>query len=175
MNNFIMKSILIKPIALVLALCIFSISAMAGNRDGVVLPAGTSVRLETIKSLRSEYLTVGQIVDFRVVGDVMNEGKVLIANGTIAKGQVKRVVVAKGLGKAGSIEIAIETVPTVDGQNALLRGGSLYNEGEDKETQALLLGLLVCVLFLTTKGKNATVPQGTSVEAVVANNIEVNI
>ena len=161
--------------SILLALSIFSISAMAGDRDGVILPAGTSVRLETVKVLRSELLSPGQIVDFRVVGNVMNEGKILISDGTIAKGQVRRVVNAKGLGKAGSIEIDIETVQTVDGQNTLLRGGTLYNEGEDKESQALLLGLLVCVLFLTTKGKNATVPAGTKVEAVVASNVEVEV
>lgn len=173
MSNLILKSFLFKPVAVFLAILV-SFSSMASNRDGVVLPAGTSVRLETTQTLRSDLATPGQIVNFRVVGNVMNEGKVLIADGAIARGQIKRVTSAKGLGKAGSVEIAIDTVPTVDGQNALIRGGTLYNEGEDKETQALLLGLLVCVLFLTTKGKNATVPAGTSVEAVVAANIEID-
>lgn len=174
MLNKILKSMYVKPIALVLVTAILSMSfKMRG--DGVVLNAGTSVPLETVSMIRSDQVSVGQSIDFRVKFDVKVGDKTVIAAGSIAKGQVMRAQKAKGVGKEGFVEIQIKSVQAVDGQEVFLSGGNVYNEGEDKQTLAILLGVFVCLLFLTMKGKNAEVPPGYSVNAAVATTVTIKI
>ncbi len=108
------------------------------------------------------------MVDFKVRYDVKVDGITAIAAGAIAKGQVMRADKAKGLGKEGFVEILIKSVTAKDGQEVVLSGGNVYQQGQDKQTLALVLGILVCILFLTMKGKNAEVPAGYEVNSSVA-------
>jgi hypothetical protein len=138
--------------------------------DGVVLPAGTAVALETASTISSEIATPGQMVDFKVRYDIKVGEKVVIAAGSIARGQILRANKAKGLGKEGMIEIQLKSVKAVDGQDIPLMAGNVFQQGEDKQTLSIVLGVLVCVLFLTMKGKNAEVPAGYETSGSVAVN-----
>jgi hypothetical protein len=146
------------------------------NEKGeVVLNAGTNVPLETVGIIRSDQVTVGQTIDFRVKHDVKVDGITVINAGSIAKGQVIRAQKAKGLGKEGFVEIQIKSVTAVDGQEVILGGGNVYQEGQDKQTLAIVLGIIVCLLFLTMKGKNAEIPPGYQVTANVATSVTIKV
>jgi len=169
------KSLIAKPIAILLALSFFCMSFKSAGGQTLVLNAGTSVPLETVNMIQSDLVSVGQTIDFRVKYDVKVENQVVIPAGSIAKGQVMRSQKAKGLGKEGFVEIQIKSVTAVDGQEIFLTGGNVYQSGEDKQTLAILLGVFVCVLFLTMKGKNAEVPPGYQVTASVATTMNIEI
>lgn len=175
MITIIKNSIFRKPIAVVLSLSFLLMSFSAGGDAGVVLNAGTSINLETVSTIQSDMVVVGQIVDFRVKSDVRVDNKVVIAAGAIAKGQVVRGQKAKGLGKEGFVEIQIKSVKAVDGQEVYLSGGNVYQEGDDQQTLAIVLGVFVCILFLFLKGKNATVPSGFQLSSSVASTVTINI
>ena len=175
MITIIKNSIFRKPIAVVLSLSFLLMSFSAGGDAGVVLNAGTSINLETVSTIQSDMVVVGQIVDFRVKSDVKVDNKVVIAAGAIAKGQVVRGQKAKGLGKEGFVEIQIKSVKAVDGQEVYLSGGNVYQEGDDQQTLAIVLGVFVCILFLFLKGKNATVPSGFQLSSSVASTVTINI
>lgn len=145
-----------------------------GNGD-VILTAGTNIPLETTSLLRSDQISVGQTIDFRVKYDVKVGDKTVISAGSIAKGQVMRAQKAKGLGKEGFLEVQIKSVRAVDGQEVFLSGGNVYQEGDDKQTLSILLGIFVCILFLTMKGKNAEVPPGYQISAGVATTTTIKI
>jgi len=175
MISKIHNSVYVKHIALLLAVSILSMSfKMRGNGE-VVLNAGTNIPLETISMIQSDLVSVGQTIDFRVKYDVKVDGKTVVAAGSIAKGQVMRAQKAKGLGKEGFVEIQIKSVTAADGQEVFLTGGNVYQEGEDKQTLAILLGVFVCILFLTMKGKNAQVPPGYQVTSSVATTMTIKI
>lgn len=168
MISKIQNSILAKPIAMFLAVSFLFMSFKTTANGQVSLNAGTTVALETVSMIQSDFVTVGQTIDFRVKYDVKAEGKTVVQAGAIAKGQVMRAQKAKGLGKEGFVEIQIKSVTAVDGQEVFLTGGNVYNEGEDKQTLSILLGVFVCILFLAMKGKNAQVPPGYQVSSSVA-------
>lgn len=171
----IQNSIFLKPTALMLAFY-FSLMSFTMSSDGtVVINAGTKVSLETLSMIQSQFINVGQTIDFRVRTDIKVDDKVVIAAGAIAKGQVLRAQKAKGLGKQGFVEIQIKSVTAVDGQEVFLNGGNVYQEGEDQQTLAIVLGLVVCILFLTMKGKEAQVPAGFQVEPYVATSMTIKI
>ena len=64
--------------------------------ESVTLNAGTLIPLETVSMIKSDLVTVGQVLDFRVTRDIVAEGKVVIPAGSIANGQVIRGQRAKG-------------------------------------------------------------------------------
>jgi len=174
MIRHITESIMVKPVSLILATSILFMS-FAPYQETVTLSAGTLIILETVQAFQSDLATPGMTIDFKVRSDVKVKGEVVIKAGTMAKGQVVRAQKAKGVGKAGHIEIQVRSVEAVDGQEVLLTGGNLHQEGEDKQTAALVLGILLCILFLTKKGKNAEIPVGTRVDGTVATNMEIEV
>ncbi len=175
MLNKINTSFYVKHIALLLIVSVLTMSfKMRGNGE-VVLNAGTNIALETVSVIQSDLVNVGQTIDFRVKYDVKVEGKTVVSAGSIAKGQVVRAQKAKGLGKEGFLEIQVKSVTAADGQEVFLSGGNVYQEGADKQTAAILLGVFVCVLFLFMKGKNAQVPPGYQVSSSVATTMTIKV
>ncbi len=174
MITTIKKSLLFKMLSIFLAFNLLFVNSISAN-EKVTLNAGTSIILETVSFLKSDLLVPGQLIDFKVKYDVKVDSKTVIKAGTIAKGQVTRSQKAKGLGKAGHLEIQVSNVAAVDGTIIPLASSNLYQEGEDKESTAIVLGLLICILFLTMKGKNAEIPPGTEINASSAGTVYINI
>ena len=164
-----------KMMAIFLAASTLFMSFQMNNNGEVVLNAGTNIALETISMIRSDMVRVGQTIDFRVKYDVKSDNKTIIAAGSIAKGQVMRASKAKGIGKEGYVEVMIKSVTASDGQEVFLSGGNVYQEGEDRQALSILLGVFVCLLFLTIKGKNAEVPPGYQVTAGVATTMTIKV
>jgi hypothetical protein len=173
MFQHIQQSFVTKHIALLLASSIFLMSFKSAEMESVTLQAGTGMTLETVTTLDSSEIFVGQIIDFRVKYDVKAEGMTVIPGGSIAQGQVVRAQSARGLGKPGSFEVQIRSVRAVDGQEIFLSGGNLFQEGEDRETEAIVLGIFVCILFLTKQGKDARLIAGYQVGASVASTVQI--
>lgn len=86
----------------------------------LTLRAGTIISLQSNEEISSEEVYVGNAIDFFVRSNVVVNGKVVIASGSIAEGWVKKVKSACG-GNCAEITITVENVQTVDGQRIYLR------------------------------------------------------
>jgi len=174
MTNFFKKSIVKKTTAAFLLVCLstfsFHVQAAAGE---IIIPAGTRIELETVQSISSELIQPGEPVDFKVRADVSINGVVVVKAGTLAKGVVITSDHAKGIGKEGNVEIQVKNVQAVDGSFLPLSSNSIARKGENNAVLSIVLGVLVCLLFLLIKGKNGVIPAGTSVDAIVASNSKV--
>lgn len=177
MISKIYQSEYVKHVAMTLAGCLLlmSFKMHSGKPQAVVLTSGTSIPLETVSAIQSDLVSAGQMIDFKVRYDVKVDDVVVIPAGSIARGQVTRADKAKAIGKEGFVEIQIKSVQAVDGQEIYLTGGNVYQEGDNKQTLAIVLGVLVCVLFLLIKGKNAVVPSGYEVMSTVASNTTIQL
>ena len=174
-NNIIMNYIKLKKsknLAFLMSLLILFVS-WSPPMPSVVLKAGTNIPLETLSQITSQTVGVGQTIDFRVTRDVTAEGKVVIEAGSIAKGQVVRAKAPKGLGKPGFVEIKVTSVSAIDGQEVYLTGGNISEEGDDKSTIAIVLGVFLCILFLFKKGKDSVIPAGFGFNAQVATTVNI--
>ena len=168
------NSFLKSALSVILSIAVLNMSfATPQVEQMVVLKAGTVVPLETVSLIKSDNATVGRTIDFRVTRDIEVDGETVIPAGAIAKGQVTRSQKAKGLGKAGFVEVKIKSVTAVDGQEVYLSGGNINQEGDDKAGLAIILGLFVCILFLFMKGKDGEIPPGFSFDANVASTINI--
>lgn len=163
-----------KSICFVIAMAMLNLSFVSKSQPEVKLPSGTIVLLENPSEINSENLIVGQTIDFAVKEDVKVNGVTVVRRGAMAKAQVTRVQKAKGLGKEGSVEVEVRTIQAVDGSEVRLTSARIFEEGEDRQTAAILLGVLICILFLTKKGKNAVIAPGTTIEGRVAQDTVIN-
>lgn len=112
-----------KSLALLLACLLAATSAIAApnsHRSGpVVLPAGETVTLELAEQIQSHKMTVGRLVKFRVLKNVVVNGRVVIATGAFATGRVKSIEKST-YSTPESITIEVVDVQAVDGQTVAL-------------------------------------------------------
>ncbi|MHA8066277.1 hypothetical protein V7S76_06295 [Aquirufa sp. ROCK2-A2] len=174
MLQFFKKTGIKKTTAAFLLVCLSSFSFHAQASGELVIPAGTRIELETVQNISSETIQPGETVDFKVRSDVSVNNTIVIKAGTIAKGIVVTADHAKGVGKEGNVEIQVKNVQAVDGTLLPLSSNPIARKGENNATLSIILGVLVCLLFLLIKGKNGVIPSGTSLDAIVASNVKIS-
>lgn len=107
-----------------------------------------------------------------VASDVIIAGEIVIVQGTpVILSTNKRK--AKGIGKAGYLQIGCISTAAVDGQTILLSGG-IEQDGENRQGVAIGLGVglgltflpLGGFFFLCIKGEKVDIPVGTTIFGV---------
>ncbi len=96
-------------------LIILSLCADGSAAEPALLPAGMSVPLVLQHHVSSSYTPAGAPVYFRVARDVTIDGQTLIARGTIAKGSMAHATEPGMVGRSGSMNLQLDSVPAVDG------------------------------------------------------------
>ena len=160
-----------------IVLCALSILSMEMYAQNFKLESGKPVIVRTTKSVMSKNNNnnagVTAIIE-RDVRDVTGE-KVLIMRGTPVQ-IAANVTRAKGMGKAGAIDLACLSTTAVDGQTISLLGG-LNLQGDSNKGAALGCGLGlgltllpgVGFFFFCIQGENVEVPADTILQNIVVN------
>jgi len=171
-KNPLKSSIMNKFICILAIICACTLETAA---QPVKIDNGQSISIRTTKSVSSKTKnpSISAIIE-RDVKDITGE-KVLIRRGTPVETTINTVK-AKGVGKAGSINISFLSTTSVDGQRISLLGG-INREGDSREGAALGCGLglgltILCpvgLFFLCIKGENVEIPSDTIIQNVIIN------
>ena len=137
------------------------------------LEDATPVLLRTKEELSSATAKVGDRVPFRVTEDVKVGDLLVIQRGAEAWGVVTAVQARKHKGRAGSLDVAIQSVQLLNGDHAPLRadqhskGAANSAEMGLRMAQFGMTGVLLPVVpfLLLEKGKDALLPAGTKFTA----------
>lgn len=151
----------------------------------VTLRAGTQVVVEPAQTFNTKNLSVGQTVNVRVKYNVVVNKQIVIAAGAPGTAIISKLTKPRSFGRGSEAEFQVQSVQTTDQQQCPLSGIPLIVEGDDKKGLAigLCIGLglitipILCVGALSglfIKGKHAEIPAGTSLNANVASDIEVD-
>lgn len=151
--------------------------------DGpVTLRAGTPIVIETIQTLNAKNLSEGQTVNVRVKYNVVVSKQTVVAAGALGNASISEISKPGMFGKPGKIELQIQSIQAVDGQQVLVSGMPMISEGQNKRALAwsLSIGLLILTLVggaigFFIKGKNAEMKAGTGSNASVASDAQVDI
>lgn len=148
----------------------------------ITLRAGTPIVVEMSQNYGGTNINEGQAINVRVKFGVVVEKQTVIAAGALGSALISRYEKPKSFGRQGKIEISVQSVQTVDGQNVLLSGIPLILEGENRKLLAwglsLGLGILTGVGVVTgffIKGKPAEVRGGTTINTNVASDMQVEV
>lgn len=133
-------------------------------QETVSIPDGTEISIITTEEISSKTATEGDPLSFKVEEDVVVNGRVAIARGALVKGTVAEAKKSGRMGKAGTLNVRIESTMTVDDQKIKLRA-SKGKEGDDKTGTTVALVVLFGPLGFLKKGKDAKIKEGTRIKA----------
>ncbi len=148
----------------------------------VTLRSGTPVVVECMQTLNRRNLTEGQTVNVRVKYNVVVSKQTVISAGAIGNATITDVQKPGVFGKPGRMEVQIQSVQSVDGQQVLVSGMNMMSEGQNKRGLAwgLSIGLFVLTIIggavgLFIKGKPAELKSGTTTNTSVASDAQIDV
>lgn len=141
----------------------FAQQTNAPQTKPVEIPDGAEIAVVTTETISSKTATEGDPVTFKVDEDFKVNGIVVITKGTLVKGYVSNAEKNGHFGKAGKLNIRIESTKTVDAQTIKLRA-SKGKEGEGKTGTTVALVVLFGPLGFLKHGKNAEIKEGTKIK-----------
>ncbi|MGB7026365.1 MAG: hypothetical protein WBD72_03660 [Candidatus Acidiferrum sp.] len=138
-----------------------------------VLEDATPIKLVLGETISSADATVGQLVSFEVVEDILVDGVVVIPNGGTAWATVTAAQTKRRMGRGGKLDLNIDKVRLADGSKTLL--SAVKNAKGGGHTGAMTGAIVATSLilwpaapfFLFIHGKDITIPKGTALTAFV--------
>jgi hypothetical protein len=145
------------------------------------LQDGTAVKLRLAENLTSASAKAGQQVSFEVVDEVDVEGVPVIAKGAQALATVTMAEPKRSMGRAGKLDVNVDSVRLVDGEKAAL--SATQNAKGGGHTGAMTAGMVgtaivffpAAPLLLFIHGKDITIPKGTPVTAFVSGDMRLDM
>jgi hypothetical protein len=137
------------------------------------LDDGTPVRLRINRTISSEDAKTGDTVDFEVLEDVKSHDVILIPRGGIALATITEAQSKRRMGRAGKLNVNIDSAKLVDGEKVALRavkevkGGSHTGAMTGAIVATAIVFFPAAPLFLFMKGKDITIPKGTEITAYI--------
>jgi hypothetical protein len=125
-----------------------------------------------MEPLNSATNSVDDPVRFEVTEDVRVGEVTAFPKGSTAVGHVVEVEPKRRLGRAGKLNFSIDHVKAPDGTNVRLRA-STARKGDDKTGTVIVGTVLLSPLFLIMRGKDVSIPKGTSLMAYVDGDREI--
>jgi hypothetical protein len=145
-----------------------------GPSKGFVLEDGTAVTLRLGRSLSSADAHAGDRVDFEVAEEISVNRIVVILKDSPASGTVIAAHKKRRMGRAGKLDVTIDSVQLADGEKATLRA---VKESQGGSHTGIMAGGMVATslivwpaapVFLLMHGKDVTIPKGTEVTAYIS-------
>jgi len=151
-----------------------------GPSRGFVLQDGTAVTLRLGRSLSSADAHAGDRVDFEVAEEISVNRIVVIPKDSPASGTVIEAHKKRRMGRAGKLDVTIDSVQLVDGEKATLRA---VKESQGGSHTGIMAGGMVATslivwpaapVFLLMHGKDVTIPKGTEVTAYISGDVKLD-
>src|SRR6266478_7125239 len=151
------------------------VPSVTNANSSMKLEGSTPVTLRTKQDLSSATVKVGDRVPFRVVKDVRVADLIVIPRDADAWGLVTAVQPKRRKGRAGSLDIVIQSVQLLTGENAPLRAEQ-HSEGKNRDVGTVAdipraaietfgVGLPIVLFWMLEKGKDPYCPAGTKFTA----------
>ncbi|MBN8808229.1 MAG: hypothetical protein J0I47_08330 [Sphingomonas sp.] len=136
------------------------------NTPHYYVPAGTPLMLSTRSQVSTKDNKSGDRLYLDVMESVVFRGQVVIPAGSVAVGEIARAERNGHFGQKGKISIRLSYVQTPWGPVKLQ--GSQYSEGRSGTAASVATIAFVSVLGFLIHGTSATIPDGTKVQAYLA-------
>jgi len=144
----------------------------AATAQVLTLQDGTPVRLRLNRNVSSADAHVGETVDFEVTEPVINLNYVAIPKGAVALGRVTKVETKRRFGRAGALELSIDSVRLPDGRTVPLRATPEKGEG-DMSGARKAATIAASPILVWVKGKDVTFDKGTESTAYVSGDVRI--
>lgn len=165
----IMRQMAKKTVCTLMVLALCPISSFA---EIVKIPAGTAILLRSTADVNSDN-TLGDVVTFTVVSDVVVNGKVVAKAGSSATGEVSAISKRKFFGIPAKVSVTVQRVTMADSSIVVVNKTKTV-EGDDQMVCSII-GTILCLFPALIKGGDAKIASGATFDAMVAAPSEVNV
>jgi hypothetical protein len=146
---------------------------LAASAQILTLQDGTPVRLRLNRTVSSANAHVDETVDFEVTEPVINRNYVIVPKGAVALGRVTKVETRRRFGRAGALELSIDSVRLPDGRTVLLRATPEKGEG-DMSGARVAATIAASPVLVWVKGKDVTFEKGTETTAYASGDARID-
>lgn len=140
--------------------------------QGIVLPEGLTIQLQTRQDISSKSAKVGDQVELAVAKPVTISGVTIIPEGATAIGEVTRVRDNGLLGRSGKLDISVSKVQA--GQVEVPVRGAQSAKGKSGTLGAVGAGIVFLPLAAIVRGKDVKLPAGTTFEVYVDREVAIS-
>ncbi len=144
------------------------------QEGSVYIPANTQINLELLRTLDSKTAKTGDPIRFKTIDNLIINNVVVIPAGSTAKGTVTKAGSAGGLGRSGKLEIAINSVQTLNGIEVPL-AYSTAKSGQSDGGAVAVFAVVSIIGGLFMKGTNVQIAEGTKFEAIVTEDTDLKV
>ena len=163
-----------KPVSLGKSIDDNSIVVSSIPKDNAFVPKGVKIDVEVTKEIHSKHVKTGDQLVFNLLDNIIINDVVVVPAGSEVMGVVTAARKAGGLGRSGKLEFTINSVKALNGVEIPLEYVSSQKGATDGGAAAVFVfASMLGGLFM--KGKNVSVPAGTKLSAVVANDTDLNV
>lgn len=144
------------------------------------LQDGTPIKLRITRTISSADAKVEDTIDFEVLEETKIGDVTVIPKGGIAWGTVTEAQAKRRMGRAGKLNVNIDSARLVTGEKVALRAVKELKGGGNtgKMTGAMVATGIVffpaAPLFLFMHGKDITIPKGTEITAYINGDAELD-
>ena len=139
----------------------------------LTLQDGTPVRLRMNRSVSSSTAHVGETVDFEVTEPVIVNSVAVIPKGALALGKVTKVEQKRRFGRAGELEISVDSIRLSDNGSIPLRATHEKGEG-DMSGARVAATIAASPVLVWVKGKDVAFEKGTETTAYISGNVHID-
>ncbi|MGM9695165.1 MAG: hypothetical protein ACI3YC_09180 [Alloprevotella sp.] len=156
---------------LFLILSFVAVCSQAQTKETVTVKGGTIISVTAAENLKAADANVGDRVNFRVVRDVVVNGKVAIPSGTLVLGKVTQAKKSSCFGTKGRLSINLSHVLMSDGTTVPFTNSNVNISGKNRTAASVVVFLFTLVPLPC--GTRAELIAGQEYEAMVASSTEV--
>lgn len=150
-------------------------SAIEGVAKGhIYIPKGTKLKVALVKEATSKKMKKNELVELKLVENLIINGVVVIPKDTMGTGYVYEVQKAAAFGRKGVLRIAGKDIKTLNNITVPLRQGLQGKGSTDGGAVAVAAAVSLAGGFFM-KGSNMTYPAGTEFYVEVRNNVDLNV
>ena len=159
---------------LLILMCMTMIASSAFAQKYVTIKAGTIIPLQAVRQIKAADVNEGEMVDFRVVNDIVEDNCIVVPRGTLVKGIVNEAKKSSIAGTKGRLVINISNLILESGEQIFFSNTAVRVYGKNRTPLAVVTALFVwpCIFIPGTK---AVMPEGYEIHATVAANTKIKI
>jgi len=152
------------------------------NIKPVAIPAGTLIPVRLMEDIGSKKSDDGDIFQYQVAKDIIQDGSIVIAENTVGKGEIVEAKRASILLKKGKLEVDFRFIEAIDGTPVRLIMGEKAEEENSRiglAVGASIAGLIILsnpiglIAGALIPGKNIKLEEGTEIFLEVKDQVNV--
>jgi hypothetical protein len=163
----------------VILLLVFTTDAFCNDttvvQKAVAVEKGTTIKVQSSNTLKSNKISEGDQLEFKVFEDLVIKGATVVKAGTTVNAYIESVEKSRALGKEGYIRIQFVSTSGVDGTLIPIRAINSSISGENTLNTTIVLSALINPLFLFKNGKQAKVKEGKVMFVYITKDLTITV